>query len=209
MGLRTHELNALNDFLPENTLEDVLAFMHTYKIHLILRKDRKSILGDYRPPHQGKPHTISLNISLNPFHFLITFIHEVAHLVNYLNHKRRVAPHGAEWKAVYAMLLKPFLDKHVFPDDIRRALEASIGNLSATTCSDPALFKALKQYDVKPSGAKLVEQIPTGACFRTTDNRVFKVLARRRTRYECEELATGRRYLFPALYEVLTESYDL
>lgn len=209
MGLRTHELSTLKKFLPEDTLEDVLEFMHRYHIHLILRKDRKSILGDYRPPQQGKPHTISLNISLNPYHFLITFIHEVAHLVNYLNHKHRVAPHGGEWKATYAMLLKRFLDKQVFPEDIRRALDASMGNLSATTCSDPALYKALKRYDKRQEGVLLVEQIPIGQCFRTSDNRVFKVLARRRTRYVCEEVSSRRRYLFPGLYEVLPESYEM
>ena len=98
MPIKTHPLEALKNYLPENTFEDVIEFMHSYKIHLILRKDRKSILGDYRPAHRGKPHTISLNISLNKYHFLITFIHELAHLINYLNHQQSVMPHGKEWK---------------------------------------------------------------------------------------------------------------
>ena len=147
MALKTHALDALKDYLPENTLEDIIYFMETYHIHLILRKDRKSILGDYRPAHAGKPHTISLNISLNKYHFLITFIHELAHLVNYLNHQRKVLPHGKEWKQVFALLLKRFTDKSVFPDDIHQAITKSMKNLSASTCSDPALFRVLKKYD--------------------------------------------------------------
>jgi hypothetical protein len=205
MGLKTHELDALKEYLPDNTLEDVIYFMQSYKIHLILRKDRKSILGDYRPPHQGKPHTISLNISLNKYHFLITFIHEVAHLINFLNHKRSVMPHGTEWKEVYAMLLKRFMDKDVFPEDIHHAIKTSIKSLSASTCSDPALYRVLQKYDFHKQHLSLVESIGIGNSFRTTDDRVFTIISKRRTRYECVELSSGKKYLFPGIYEVLHE----
>lgn len=205
MALKTHALDALKDYLPENTLEDIIYFMETYHIHLILRKDRKSILGDYRPAHAGKPHTISLNISLNKYHFLITFIHELAHLVNYLNHQRKVLPHGKEWKQVFALLLKRFTDKSVFPDDIHQAITKSMKNLSASTCSDPVLFRVLKKYDDQKEHLVLVEDIEMGAMFQTSDGRVFKMIAKRRTRFECEEVKTKRKYLFPGIYEVMIE----
>lgn len=205
MPIKTHPLEALKNYLPENTFEDVIEFMHSYKIHLILRKDRKSILGDYRPAHRGKPHTISLNISLNPYHFLITFIHELAHLVNYLNHQQSVMPHGKEWKQVFALLLKRFTDKHVFPEDIHQALIKSMKNLSASTCSDAALFRVLHRYDTGKQRVILVEQLSIGATFKTSEGRQFRLLAKRRTRFECEEIPGGRKYLFPGLYEVIPE----
>ncbi len=205
MGLKTHELDALKEYLPDNTLEDVIHFMQSYKIHLILRRDRKSILGDYRPPHQGKPHTISLNISLNKYHFLITFIHEVAHLINYLNHKRTVSPHGQEWKNVFALLLKRFTDKKVFPNDIHLAITRSMSNLSASTCSDPALFRVLQKYDSNKEHISLVETIGIGNIFKTNEGRAYKIISKRRTRYECIEIVSGRTYLFPGIYEVLHE----
>jgi hypothetical protein len=179
MGLKTHELDALKEYLPDNTLEEVIQFMQSYKIHLILRKERKSILGDYRPPHQGKPHTISLNINLNKYHFLITFIHEVAHLINYLNHKRTVMPHGSEWKNVFALLLKRFTDKKVFPDDIHQAIIKSMSNLSASTCSDPALFRVLQKYDPHKEHHSLVESVGIGNTFKTSEGKLFKIMNKR------------------------------
>lgn len=205
MALKTHALDALTNYLPENTLDDVIWFMETYKIHLILRKDRKSILGDYRPAHQGKPHTISLNISLNKYHFLITFIHEVAHLVNHLNHGRRVSPHGKEWKEVFATLLKRFTDRNVFPPDIHAALTKSMKSLAASTCSDPVLFRVLHNYDTHKESRSMVENIPVGGLFRTIDGDVYKVISKRRTRFECENMDTGKKYLFPGIYEVIAE----
>jgi SprT protein len=201
MALRKHELNTLIHFLPENTLEDVLFYLHTYKIHLIIRRDRKRILGDYRPAYQGKPHTISLNASLHPFHFLITFIHEVAHLLTFLAHANRVAPHGKEWKTSFAFLLQRFIEKKVFPEDIQAALTRSIDNLAASTCSDPHLFKVLKKYENNPDSI-LVENIGIGNVFITEEGKVFRILSKRRTRYECVELVSGKKFLFPALYEV-------
>lgn len=205
MPLQQHELQSLKDFLPDNTLEDVIYYMQMYKIHLILRKDRKSILGDYRPAHAGKPHTISLNISLNKYHFLITFLHELAHLVNYLQHKRSVPPHGNEWKSNFSLLLKRFTDKKVFPEDIHQALLKSMKSLSASTCSDPHLFRILHRYDTGLHNKVLVETIGIGNRFTTDDGRAFLVTVKRRTRFECIEIVSGKKYLFPGIYEVLSE----
>jgi len=205
MALKTHGLDALKDYLPENTLDDVIYFMELYKIHLSLRRDRKSILGDYRPAHQGKPHRISLNISLNKYHFLITFIHEVAHLVNHLNHGRKVLPHGKEWKEVFATLLKRFTVKNVFPADIHAALTGSMNSLAASTCSDPVLFRVLHKYDTHKETLSMVENIAIGGHFRTREGKVYKVLSKRRTRFECEDIISGRKYLFSGIYEVIPE----
>ena len=204
MALRDHPIDAIRHYVPDGTAEDIMEWLHQYKIHLKIRKERKSILGDYRPAHAGKPHTISVNASLNTYHFLITFVHELAHLINHLNNGRKVMPHGKEWKSVFALLLSRFTKRGVFPSDILKALEQSMGNLAASTCSDVALFKVLRRYD-EAKLTCLVEELMPGERFRTEDGRLFSVHAKRRTRYECREIPSGRPYLFPSIYEVYKE----
>lgn len=204
MALIRHELETLRHFLPQEAVEDAIAYLHQYHIKLIIRRERKSVLGDYRPAHAGKPHTISVNGNLNPYHFLITFLHELAHLMTYLAHQRRVAPHGTEWKQCFTGLLSVFTRKNIFPQDLETAIRRSQERISASTCSDPDLYRALSRYD-QPRGTVLVESLPLHTHFRTEDGRRFLVTAKRRTRYECTETATGKRYLFPGIFEVYKE----
>jgi hypothetical protein len=201
VALREHEISMLAKFLPANTAEEVIDYMHSHKIHLSIKKERRRILGDYRPAHNGKPHRISINGNLNEYHFLITFLHELAHLLTFLNHQGRVNPHGQEWKNIFKILLKRFQDKKVFPEDVEFALDKSMNNLAASTCSDPYLYKVLHKYDHKKD-VFLVEQIAIGDTFKTDKGQVFKMVEKRRTRYLCEEVKTGKRYLFPSIYEV-------
>lgn len=204
MAVKEHPLEAIQHYLPPGTAEDVIKWLHDYKIHLKIKRERKSILGDYRPAHQGKPHTISINANLNTFHFFITFLHELAHLINFLNHGRKVMPHGKEWKAVFALLLNKFHGKQIFPDDIQHALQNSMRDLSASTCSDPNLYKILRKYD-EVTHTLMVEDMEIGDLFRTHEGRIFKILAKRRTRYECLDVKTAKKYLFPSIYEVYKE----
>ena len=205
MALKIHTLDALREFLPENTFEPVAAYLHQYKIHLKLKKDRSTVLGDYRPAHAHQPNTISVNASLNPYHFLLTLLHELAHLLTHEQYGRRVLPHGKEWKRAYAQLISGFISARVFPADIEGALKKTLAAAPASSCSDPVLYRVLKQYDIHPERGEMVEEIGIGNIFRTNKGERFRVLAKRRTRYECIHLGNGHVYLFPGIYEVLAE----
>jgi|JI10StandDraft_1071094.scaffolds.fasta_scaffold179280_1 SprT protein len=200
--LRDHDLELLGNYVPEGAAEEVLYFMHTYQIHLKIKRERRAILGDYRPAHGGKQHTISINGTLNPYHFLITFIHELAHLITYLNFNGRVAPHGAEWKSCFKTLLQRFVTGNIFPNDIKKALMESLEDMRASTCSDPELYKVLVRYN-PDKGLVMVENLPPGAEFITDNEKRYRVLEKRRTRYVCVEIRTGRKYLFPGIAEVM------
>ena len=204
MALIRRELSVLSEFLPEGATDMVIAYMHEYQIHLKIKRERKTILGDYRPSSNGKPHTISVNANLNQYHFLITFIHELAHLLTFLSHKGHASPHGKEWKTCFAHLLKKFSDKHIFPEDIRQALNKSLSNLAATTCSDPVLFKILNRYDAD-NGKIMVDELQPGERFKTEKGEVFQVKEKRRTRYACQNIHTKKMYLFPGIFEVFKE----
>jgi SprT protein len=194
-------LDAIKKFIPDASAQMVLDYLHQYKVHLTITRDRKSVLGDYRHATDFQAHRISVNGTLNKYSFLITLVHELAHLVTFLKCKNRVDPHGKEWKSVYASLLKDFLKTAIFPPDLIVALNKSMHDLPASSCSDDNLMRSLKKYDAE-DGMILVEQIAEGRFFETGKGKVFKKGKKLRKRYQCLEIATGRLYLFSPIYGV-------
>jgi len=195
-------LTTLADYLPENTCESVLQYLHQYKVHLTVTRQRQSILGDYRNAHQGKAHRISVNGNLNSYSFLITLLHELAHLLTYETYRHHVSPHGKEWKTIFGQLLATFIRQHVFPEDIQKALEQSLRNPSASSCGDLNLMRVLKKYDPKKTDHFTIEELPPNSAFTISDGRKFIRGEKIRTRYKCQEMGTQKFYLFSAIYEV-------
>lgn len=201
MSKKEVPLQALSDYLPEKALEPVLEYLHLYKIHLTITKSRKTIWGDYRYSTGDTHHRISVNGNLNPYAFLITLLHELAHLITFDRYANRVLPHGKEWKSNFSLLLSKFMDAAVFPDDISHALTRSIQN-PAASCSDHDLMRALRKYDQENHHLILIEQLSEGALFQLKDGRIFKRGEKLRKRFKGVDVNTGQTYLFSALYEV-------
>jgi hypothetical protein len=197
-----HPLSSISQYLPDNTLEDVLSFINRYKVQLTITRARKSVLGDYRNAHGTENHRISVNGNLNKYSFLITLLHELAHLVTYETYRHRVQPHGREWKDSYAAILRVFLEKQVFPGDIAMELHRSLHNLGASSCSEPGLMRVLKNYDNDSIGLSLVEDLKPGEWFVTRDNKVYIMEKKIRTRYLCTAYPSKKQYLFNGLYEI-------
>jgi len=195
-------LSQLNSFLPSGTYEAVEEYLRFYKIHLTVTQHRKSILGDYRHRTHFKNHRISVNGSLNKYSFLITLLHEVAHLLTFERHGNHVMAHGSEWKVLYAGLLKQFIDNKVFPSDIEKELLVSLKRPAASSCAEDDLIRVLRKYDTNPNGYRLVEEIPLNGLFRLDDGKVFKRGEKQRKRFKCVEVKTGRTFLFSPVYEV-------
>jgi SprT protein len=202
MPKREAPLSSLQDYLPPGSLPFVFDYLKQYRVHLTITRERKSILGDYRHAFGTKNHRISVNGNLNAYSFLITLIHELAHLVTFMQHSNRVMAHGKEWKSIYRQLLVQFLIHNIFPDDIKQALERSLHNLPASSCADEDLMRVLKKYDVKQSGLVMIEQLAEGSLFETEGGRIFKKGKQLRKRYECLDMKTGKLYLFSPIYEV-------
>jgi SprT protein len=203
MSKKEAPISTLQEYLPPNTLEEVLAYLQFYHVHLTVARDRKSILGDYRHRTHASNHRISVNGNLNKYAFLITLLHELAHLLTFEKYGNKVASHGREWKAIFGQLLARFIEHKVFPDDIRHALMQSLHNPAASSCADELLLRTLKNYDDKKSHLVFVEDVNIGMLFKTPDGRVFKKGEKIRKRFRCEEVATKRIYLFSPVYECL------
>lgn len=192
----------LKSYLPEGSFEDVLYYLQHYKVQLTVTRQRQTILGDYRHAHAGLNHRISVNGNLNKYSFLITLLHELAHLFTYERYGHRVQSHGKEWKNEFGKILVQFLSKELFPEDIATTLSRSLHNPAASSCSDEHLLRVLKKYDPVKEGHLMVEQIPLNALFKIKGNRIFKKGEKIRKRYKCLELATKKWYLFSGVHEV-------
>ncbi len=195
-------IDQLQDYLPPGTYEPVLSYLRQYKVHLTVARERKSILGDYRHSTHHSNHRISVNGNLNPYSFLITLLHELAHLLTFERFGNNVLSHGREWKSIYGGILAQFLQHRVFPNDIETELVRSLQNPAATSCAEDGLLRVLRRYDARESHRRLVEEIKTNELFRTHDGRVFKKQEKLRKRYKCVEVKTGKVYLFSPVYEV-------
>lgn len=202
MPKKEAHISTLQDFLPPDTYDAVLAYLQHYHVHLTVARDRKSILGDYRHRTHGKNHRISVNGNLNKFAFLITLIHELAHLLTFEQFGNRVASHGKEWKKIFGQLLAVFIEHNVFPEDIKKTLKQSLHNPAASSCADEELLRTLRNYDEQQSHLVFVETLSEGALFKTHDGKVFRMGQRIRKRFRCEEVKTKRIYLFSPVYEV-------
>jgi SprT protein len=195
-------LKLLENFLPENTFGMVAPYFKNNTIHLTLTHERKTVLGDYRNPTKDFPyHQISININLNQYSFLITLLHELAHMLTYNHFKNSVSPHGKEWKTQFRHVLIPYIGKKIFPRDIEQALMAYMHNPAASTCSDSRLYKALYRYDERKPGHKLVDDIEVGQWFEC-DGRFFEKIEQMRTRCRCRELNSRKVYFFQGIIEV-------
>jgi SprT protein len=197
-----HPLLQLESYLPENSFEQVAFFLQHYKVHLTITAQRESVLGDYRNAVNGKNHRISVNGNLNKFSFLITLLHELAHLLAFETYGHKIMSHGKEWKFIYSELLKDFINKKIFPADIEKALHDSVKNPAASSCAEEGLTRVLRKYDDKKKDIVLLEELPRGAFFKTKDGRIFQKGEQLRKRFRCTEKNTGLVYLISPVYEV-------
>ncbi|WP_336070675.1 SprT-like domain-containing protein [Mesoflavibacter sp. CH_XMU1404-2] len=194
--------HTISHYIPEASVAKVLQLLDQDNLTVLVKKERKTRHGDYRKLPNGK-HQITVNGSLNKYRFLITLIHEIAHLEAYKNFGKFIKPHGVEWKRTFQYLMLPFLNPDVFPSEILPILAKHFKNPKASSDTDVQLAYALKQFDANTDKTFIFE-IPLQSTFKIYNGRIFKKLKKRRTRYECVEVLTGKIYLFNANAEVTT-----
>lgn len=195
-------IDHLQQYLPPGTSNAVTGFLQQYKVHLTIARERTTILGDYRHRTNEANHRISVNGNLNHYSFLLTLLHELAHLLTFEQYGNKVLSHGKEWKFIFGGLLKQFINDDVFPPDIKTAVTSSLNNPAASSCAEEGLQRVLRKYNSEANNNQLVEEILTGSLFRTKDGRVFRKGEKLRKRFKCTEVKTGRVYLFSPVYEI-------
>jgi hypothetical protein len=194
--------NVLLKYIPEPAVPIIARWITEYDFKLKIKRERNTKLGDYRSPYAGQNHVITINYNLNKYAFLVTLVHEVAHLVTFTRYKNTVNPHGEEWKQQYKLLMRHFLTTDFFPTDVLLALQKHFLNPAASSCSDSNLLRVLKRHDQPGEQKIFIESIPAKTIFKYNGGRIFEKGERIRTRYRCKEISTGAIYLFHALAEV-------
>jgi SprT protein len=192
--------NVLAPYVPEFALDAAFELIKQNNVHLKIVNQRVTRHGDYRKLPNGG-HQITINASTNKYRFFITLIHEISHLVAFEKYGRTILPHGPEWKHTFQRLMVPFIRPEVFPRELLPLLARHFKNPKASSDTDTTLALALKQYD-PATDKNYVFQIPYGSTFRIHNGRVFKKIALRVKLYECQEIATGKIYLFNPNAEV-------
>lgn len=190
----------LLDFIPADSkalVSDLLAIEH---LVVKVKSERKTRHGDYRQLPNGM-HQITVNSNLNPYRFLITLIHEIAHFEAYKKFGRFIKPHGKEWKQTFQHLMLPFLRPEIFPIELLPLLANHFKNPKASSDTDTQLALALKQFN-ETNNKTYVFEVSLGQVFKLYNGRVFKRGNKRRKRFECLEVNSGKLYLFNPNAEV-------
>lgn len=190
----------LEKYIPTTSVDIIYEWLQKYNIHLKVSRKRSSKLGDYRPPQKGKGHQISVNYDLNEYAFLITLVHEIAHLIVWEKYKNRVKAHGKEWKDAYRELMAPIMEMKIFPEDIDEALKSYLSKSYASSGTDLKLSRTLQEYD-DDQGTTL-EMLKEGSTFVLPNGRKFKKGVLVRKRYRCLNLDNNRIYLVNPLVKV-------
>lgn len=187
--------------MPERAVVPCLELIQVHGVHLKIVNHRVTRHGDYRRMPNGM-HQITVNASLNKYRFLITLIHEIAHLVAFEKYGRCIKPHGKEWKVTFQHLMVPFIRPEVFPTQLLPLIAHHFKNPKASSSTDARLSIALKSFDVDERRSSYVYELPLGSTFRLYNGKLFRKGNKRIKRYECTELATGKVYLFQPNAEV-------
>ena len=187
-------------YIPEAAQGQIHTLLNDKDLQVTVKKARKTRHGDYRKLKNGG-HQITVNNTLNPYKFLVTLLHEIAHYHTYKVFGNNIKPHGLEWKQMFQKIMLPFLRPDVFPNTILPLLAKYIKNPKATTDSDVHLSLALKSLD-PPNNKIYIFDLKPGSTFIASNGKMYKKGKKRRTRYECIAIDSGRMYAFNPNAEV-------
>lgn len=191
----------LSPYLPEAALDYCADLVVKYKFQLRITRERNSKFGDYRAPHKGHGHRISINHNLNAYAFLVTFLHEVAHLITFVQLGHDAEPHGLHWQQNFKHLLIPMLRANIFPNTIAKAIEQSMHGMAASSCTDANLFKALHAYNT--TGHLLLEDIEQDVRFRIKGQDIIFIKGERlRKKFRCTRIDNNMHYRIGPFAEV-------
>ncbi len=193
--------NQLVNFVPKGSEALLTDWIFNLKIALTITRNRKTKLGDFRTYNHKSQLKISVNGNLNPYSFLITLVHEIAHALVFKEYGHQTKPHGIEWKNQYKKLMVNFFARNIFPDDITRPLAAYMKNPKASSHSDTRLLKALRNYDILQEELLYLEDLKEGEDF-ILNGRIFQKGHKRRSRYSCIEINSNREFAVSGMAEV-------
>lgn len=183
-------LESLEKFLPTAALSHVERWLEDVHILIKIKNSRRTKLGDYRFNHSFKQHQITIDRELSQEAFFFVLTHEIAHLKVQKIFGRKARPHGLEWKTTFGKMLMESLE--IYSSELKSSIQTHALNPRASVGADKKLFQKL--FLNEHQRGKLVENMTENQKFRI-GKRIFERGSKRKIRYICKELNTGRLYL--------------
>lgn len=185
----------LVQYIPAKALAYCLGLWQETPFNFKLRKARLSKVGDFTC-RRGSTPQITINRDLHPYLFLMTYVHEVAHLRVHTLHGFKAEAHGDEWKQTFQKLMEPIVNAEIFPEPLFSGIKKHMIWPKASSFSDAELTQLFRSVDDRAAEAILLSQLPEGSVFHL-QGKWFKKGKLRRTRVLCSEVKTRRQYLVP------------
>ena len=196
----TEEISAK---LPTKAIDEIAILLEKHPFVLKIKRSRKSKYGDFRVKYdefRTRSYEISVNEDLQPTHFLLTLIHEIAHLLTYKKFEKSVRPHGREWQQHFRYLMQPFLEIGIYDKKTREVLETYLLKPAKANEVEYDLIKMLEGVDTK--GLVKLETILNKDFFEL-EGKQFQRLEKIRTRYICKNLGNNKLYYIASHARVL------
>lgn len=194
-------LSNIENFIPTASIPLLSKYLVHWEVNLVVTRKRLTKHGDFRALPKGG-HQITVNEMPNPYRFLITTVHEIAHLITYKDFGVGIKPHGKEWKHTYRKIMLPFLISEIFPQELLKILQLHFRNPKASSDTDTKLTLVLNKFD--PENKKnYIFELEDGSVFEIHNGRRFIRGKKRTKRYECREVNGKRLYLFSPHAQVI------
>lgn len=194
-------LSNIENFVPTASIPLLSKYLVHWEVNMVVTRERLTKHGDFRALPKGG-HQITVNEMPNPYRFLITTVHEIAHLITYKDFGVGIKPHGKEWKHTYRKIMLPFLIPEIFPQELLKILQLHFRNPKASSETDTKLTLVLNKFD--PENKKnYIFELEDGSVFEIHNGRRFIRGKKRTKRYECREVNGKRLYLFSPHAQVI------
>lgn len=191
-----NNIEILKRYLPEESVEKVLSFLSNHKVLFKITSHRNSKFGDFCAPNSRCLNPkISINGDLNRYMFLTVFLHEAAHLLTWQKFKSSVKPHGREWQACHQELLLQYLP--IYPEKLRPFVLKYCRKIPISSIDVVNLERALQNYNKEVVSNLLLMDLSFGDQFvlQSHPDDIFEIQSKRRTRYVCRALSSGKLFL--------------
>lgn len=190
--------------------EDVAIYIEKFTRGLTLKlkvtKERDSKYGDYLPSINGKPQRITVNGNLDKFSFLITLLHELAHLKAYENFGRKIKAHGKEWKLEFIKIIDDALNNNLFPVEIAKIIKLQYVIKKDLTYESRIIIDDSINTFLNISTPIRLEDFPINSLVSLINGMRIKVVEIKRTRYLCKCLNNNKMYYIQKKIEVVPDN---
>jgi hypothetical protein len=192
----------LSSYIPVKAIDSIADIIIGHAVMVKITRSRKRIHGTYRRPTPQQAHRITINHDLNPYLFLITLLHEFAHMHAW--QQKQSLQHNNIWKKCFADLLMQYIDKDIFPSDVKSALINHIPKITSSDFLDIDLTRALLSYNKnceEENDLVFLSDLPVDSCFMH-NHKTFIKQKQLRKYFLCKELKTNRMYKYHPLAKV-------